>query len=569
MTAATQAGALSRVDLNWLAIDWQAAHRVVRRLQARIVKATQEKRWGKVRALQHLLTHSFNGKLLAVKQVTENSGKRTPGVDRILWNTPAKKEAAVHHDLKQRGYQPLPLRRLYIPKSNGKMRPLGIPTMKDRAMQALYLLALDPVAESSADPNSYGFRKDRSTADAIAQCFIALGKKHSPQWILEGDIKACFDQISHDWMLAHIPMDKAILRKWLKAGFMDENTLHPTEAGTPQGGIISPVAANLTLDGLERVLRKRFPQLGHGRSALVNMVRYADDFIVTGRSKELLEAEVKPLVTEFFKARGLELSQEKTRITHIEEGFDFLGQNVRKYNGKLLIKPSRKNVRAFLDKVRSVIKANKQAKTGSLIALLNPIIRGWTYYHRHVTSSATFSKVDSAIFDCLWQWARRRHRNKPSRWIYRKYFERLDGKRYFFRERSRDENGKPLIVRLFRAASVPIIRHIKIKGDANPYDPRWETYFERRLDVKMEASPKRRQQLLRLWLRQGGLCPECTHKITRMTGWRSHKVIWRVYGGSDTMSNRVMLHPHCHSRVHRRELEAVKPRLFIEALSEA
>jgi len=569
MTAATQAGALSRVDLNWLAIDWQAAHRVVRRLQARIVKATQEKRWGKVRALQHLLTHSFNGKLLAVKQVTENSGKRTPGVDRILWNTPAKKEAAVHHDLKQRGYQPLPLRRLYIPKSNGKMRPLGIPTMKDRAMQALYLLALDPVAESSADPNSYGFRKDRSTADAIAQCFIALGKKHSPQWILEGDIKACFDQISHDWMLAHIPMDKAILRKWLKAGFMDENTLHPTEAGTPQGGIISPVAANLTLDGLERVLRERFPQLGHGRSALVNMVRYADDFIVTGRSKELLEAEVKPLVTEFFKARGLELSQEKTRITHIEEGFDFLGQNVRKYNGKLLIKPSRKNVRAFLDKVRTVIKANKQAKTGSLIALLNPIIRGWTYYHRHVTSSATFSKVDSATFDCLWQWARRRHRNKPSRWIYRKYFERLDGKRYFFRERSRDENGKPLIVRLFRAASVPIIRHIKIKGDANPYDPRWETYFERRLDVKMEASPKRSQQLLRLWLRQGGLCPECTHKITRMTGWRSHKVIWRVYGGSDTMSNRVMLHPHCHSRVHRRELEAVKPRLFIEALSEA
>ena len=197
MTAATQAGALSRVDLNWPAIDWQAAHRVVRRLQARIVKATQEKRWGKVRALQHLLTHSFSGKALAVKQVTENSGKRTSGVDQITWNTPAKKQAAVC-DLKQRGYQPLPLRRLYIPKSNGKMRPLGIPAMKDRAMQALYLLALDPVAESTADLNSYGFRRERSTADAIAQCFIALGKKRSPQWILEGDIKACFDQISHD-----------------------------------------------------------------------------------------------------------------------------------------------------------------------------------------------------------------------------------------------------------------------------------------------------------------------------------------------------------------------------------
>lgn len=568
MTAATQAGALSRVDLNWLVIDWQAAHRVVRRLQARIVKATQEKRWGKVRALQHLLTHSFSGKLHAVKQVTENSGKRTPGVDRVVWNTPAKKQAAVH-DLKQRGYLPLPLRRLYIPKSNGKMRPLGIPTMKDRAMQALYLLALDPVAESTADPNSYGFRKDRSTADAIAQCFITLGKRQSPQWILEGDIKACFDQISHDWMLAHVPMDKAILRKWLKAGFIDKNTLHPTEAGTPQGGIASPALANLSLDGLERVLRERFPQLGHGRSALVNMVRYADDFIVTGRSKELLETEVIPLVTEFFKARGLELSQEKTRITHIEEGFDFLGQNVRKYDGKLLIRPSRKNVRAFLDKVRGIIKTNKQAKAGNLIALFNPVVRGWAYYHRHVASSAMFSKVDSAIFDCLWQWARRRHRNKSSRWIFKKYFERLDGKRYFFRERSRDENGKPRIARLFRAASVPIIRHVKIRGDANPYDPCWEAYFEGRLDVKMEASPKRRQQLLRLWLRQDGLCAECGHKITRMTGWRSHKIIWRVYGGSDTMSNRVMLHPHCHSMVHRRELEVVKPRLFTEALGEA
>lgn len=568
MTAATQAGALSRFDVNWDAIHWHSAHRIVRRLQARIVKATQEQRWGKVHALQHLLTHSFSGKAFAVKQVTENSGKRTSGVDHITWNTPAKKQAAVC-DLKQRGYQPLPLRRLYIPKSNGKMRPLGIPAMKDRAMQALYLLALDPVAESTADLNSYGFRRERSTADAIAQCFIALGKKRSPQWILEGDIKACFDQISHDWMLAHVPMDKAILKKWLKAGFIDENTLHPTEAGTPQGGIISPVAANLTLDGLERVLRERFPQLGQGRSALVNMVRYADDFIVTGRSKELLETDVMPLVAEFFKARGLELSAEKTRITHIEEGFDFLGQNVRKYNGTLLIRPSRNNLRAFLDKLRSQIKANKQAKTGSLIALLNPIIRGWTYYHRHVSSSATFSKVDSAIFDCLWQWARRRHRNKPSRWIYRKYWERLDGNRWVFRDRTRDEHGKPRIVRLFRAASVPIIRHVKIKGDANPYDPRWEAYFERRLDVRMEAGQKRRRQLLRLWFRQGGLCTECGHKITRMTGWRSHKIIWRVYGGSDNMSNRVMLHPSCHDKVHRCELEVVKPRLVTEALSEA
>jgi RNA-directed DNA polymerase len=334
------------------------------------------------------------------------------------------------------------------------------------------------------------------------------------------------------------------------------------------GGVFSPVAANLALDGLERVLRERFPQLGHGRSALVNMVRYADDFIVTGRTKELLEYEVKPLVTEFFKTRGLELSQEKTRITHIEEGFDFLGQNVRKYNGKLLIRPSRKNLRAFLDKVREIIKSNKQTKTGTLIEMLNPVIRGWAYYHRHVASSSTFSKVDSAIFECLWRWAHRRHHNKPSRWIYRKYFEHLEGKGRVFRERSRDEDGKTTLTRLFHATSVPIIRHVKIRGDANPYDPRWEAYFERRLDLKMVASPRRRNQLLRLWLAQGGLCTECGHKITRTTGWRSHNVIWRVFGGSNTMSNRVLLHPKCHSKLHNRDLE-VKPRLIKEALSEA
>jgi RNA-directed DNA polymerase len=203
------------------------------------VKATQEGRWGRVNALQRLLTHSFSGKALAVRRVTENQGKRTPGVDQETWETPAKKATAIRA-LRQRGYRPRPLRRVYIPKANGKRRPLGIPTMKDRAMQALYLLALEPIAETTGDLNSYGFRRERSTADAIAQCYTVLGPKRSASWILEGDIKACFDRISHDWLLAHVPMDKPILRKWLKAGFMERHVLHATEEGTPQGGPLSP-----------------------------------------------------------------------------------------------------------------------------------------------------------------------------------------------------------------------------------------------------------------------------------------------------------------------------------------
>jgi group II intron reverse transcriptase/maturase len=247
------AGAASHQERGWHAIHWQAANQEVKRLQVRIVKAQQQGKWGKVKALQHLLTHSFSGKALAVKRVTENQGKRTPGVDGEIWKTPQKKAEAIE-TLTQRGYHPQPLRRIYIPKSNGSKRPLSIPTMKDRAMQALYLLALDPIAEIQADPNSYGFRKERSTADAIDQCHTVLSNRAGAEWILEGDIKACFDKISHTWLEAHIPMEKSILQKWLKAGFIEKRVLKPTEEGTPQGGICSPVIANLALDGLEAKL---------------------------------------------------------------------------------------------------------------------------------------------------------------------------------------------------------------------------------------------------------------------------------------------------------------------------
>ena len=431
-------------------------------------------------------------------------------------------------------------------------------------MQALYLLALDPVSETTADPNSYGFRRGRSTADAIEACFIALCRNDRAQWILEGDIRSCFDRISHEWLLAHIPMEKSILAKWLKAGYMENRRLFPTEEGTPQGGICSPVMANMTLDGLERLLAVHFPKKGTPeKRAKVNLIRYADDFCITGASKELLEQEVKPLVEQFLSERGLQLSSEKTVITHIEQGFDFLGQTVRKYQkgkeAKFFITPSKKNVKAFLAKIRKYIKQRRNLTAGELIAELNPQIRGWALYHRHVVSKDVFHAVDHEIFKALWVWAQRRHPHKTRWWIKEKYWPSTGPNRWVFTGVLKGEEGQTKVVRLFAADSIRIERHTKIRAEANPYDPAWEPYFEKRLDVHMVGTLRGKRWLLHLWKEQGGLCPVCHQKITKITGWHSHHVLWRSKGGSDRAENRVLLHPTCHQQVHSQGLHVEKP----------
>ena len=556
--ATSLTGAPSHTGNEWHDINWRKVYQNVRRLQARIVKASQEGKWGKVKALQRLLTRSYSGKALAVRRVTENQGKKTAGVDGKTWSTPKAKAEAIQ-SLQQCGYRTQPLKRIHIPKKKG-LRPLSIPTMKDRAMQALYKLALDPIAETISDPNSYGFRKERSTADAIEQCFLALSKKHSAQWVLEGDIKSCFDKIQHQWLEENILIENKILRQWLKAGYVDKGQLYPTEEGCPQGGIISPVLSNMTLNSLETELRRKYPrQTRQGIAAKVNLVRYADDFVITGSNEELLQNEVKPLVEEFLRVRGLTLSQEKTHITHIETGFDFLGQNIRKYNGKLLIKPSDENTKDFLEKVRTIIKENKQARTGHLIQQLNPVIRGWALYHRHVVSKQTYAYVDHQIFLALWQWARRRHSRQSAEWVRQKYFTGSRQRKWAFFGTMQDREGKTRKVWLVHATATAIKRHVKIKAKANPYDLQWEIYFEQRIDAKMKDTLRGNGDLLYLWQSQKGKCVICNQKITKQTGWHSHHIVWRVHGGSDGMANRVLLHPNCHQQVHCQELKVEKP----------
>jgi RNA-directed DNA polymerase len=337
-------------------------------------------------------------------------------------------------------------------------------------------------------------------------------------------------------------MDKGMLAKWLEAGYIERKTFHATEEGTPQGATISPMLCNLTLDGLEQALKGRF------KRRQVNLIRYADDCSVTGDAEALLREEVPPVIETFLAGRGLTLSGEKTRSVHIAAGFDFLGQNIRTYHGKLLLQPAKKGVKKLLDNLRGILQRHPMAKPATVIRQMNPVLRGWANYHRHVCSKKIFADVDFQLGRAVWHWAKRRHPNKSKTWIKARYWPSRGGKNGVFT--GTEDNGQA--IHLIKAAATPIQRHVKIQGKANPYDPAYEAYFEQRLAKKWATGSYGHAKITRLWQQQDGKCPPCGHPITPDSRWHVHHKIPRAEGGPHTLDNLLLLHPDCHRQLHAR-----------------
>jgi RNA-directed DNA polymerase len=497
-------------SFDWQAIDWRRVEDDVRRLRQRIFTAARAGNLSKVRDLQKLMLRSRANALMSVRRVTEqNAGRKTAGIDGVrMLTAPEKANLADWVQQHSGPWRPLPVKRVYIPKADGKRRPLGIPVIADRALQAQVAGALEPEWEARFEPKSYGFRPGRGCHDAIEAIYkTACGKSPRRVWVLDADLAGAFDRIDHARLLEALGGFPAVelIEGWLKAGMVDQGVFAPTEEGTPQGGVISPVLLNVALHGMEEAAGVRYHTgevtAGFTMPDSPVLVRYADDLVALCHSREQAE-QVKTRLAAWLAPRGLRFNEDKTRIVHLAEGFDFLGFNVRRYQHKLLIKPAKAAVARFRKRLAAEMRSLRGANALAVIGRLNPIIRGWSAYYRTVVSSREFARLDNYLWRLTYKWAKQGHSNKSKTWIVNRYFgvfntSRRD--RWVFGDR---DSGAYLL----RFGWTKIVRHRMVAGRASPDDPALTAYWARR---RRRHTPPLDRVSLRLLTAQRGHCPAC------------------------------------------------------------
>ncbi len=561
-------GIVTEQSTDWHKVNWQKAYRMVKKLRRRIFRATREGDWKKVNKLQRLMLRSYFNILISVRQAAQlNKGKNTPGVDKVAKLNPQARGRVVDALTEYKSWKPVPTRRVYIPKSNGKKRPLGIPSIIDRCIQGMVKNALEPQWEAQFEPTSYGFRPGRSTHDARQRIFLNIkGQNNRKWWVLDADISGCFDNIAHEPLMEKIgnfPARK-LVEQWLKAGYVHRGAFYDTETGTPQGGIVSPLLANIALHGMEEALGIRYKWNKDSRKKEggfwqntnnLSLIRYADDFVILTESKE--DAEVaRTTISKWLSKRGLELSDEKTRISHIREGFDFLGWNFRKFKttsrktGMItLIKPSKKNISKFKEGLKELFKSFKGSPAGKIVRDLNPKIRGWGNYHQGVVAKETFSALDKYIWWKLMRWGKRTHPKKSGEWIVEKYFGCLcPGRKdkWVFGNKNKEHQY------VEKLSWIPIQRHTLVAFKNSPDDPELREYWEKRKAKLNEATAMGRfsKGKDKLALQQEYICPWCKQDLGSNGELHVHHIQPKHLGGKDSYDNLIYLHEDCHHSIH-------------------
>lgn len=539
-------------DIEWLAINWQKAFRILKNLRSRIFRAAKEGNLKRLHSLQKLMLRSYSNIITSVRKVTQtNAGKYTPGVDQKIVCTSTGRSRMTKEILSFQPWKAKPARRIYIPKSNSKkLRPLGIPVIKDRCLQAMVVNALEPEWESKFEASSYGFRPGRGCHDAIARIFNLANPAKTRSWVIDADIKGAFDNIDHHYLLNTIGSfpGKNLIRQWLKAGYMEGLKLNPTEHGTPQGGVCSPLLANIALHGLEKALgigyRKGYKTTGEFR-----LVRYADDFVIFCPSKDSAIQTVAK-VKEWLTIRGLELSQEKTRIVNISEGFNFLGFNIRQYPSKakrlkriLLIRPNKESTQKIRDRIKDIWLDNKTTPVDKLVTMLNPIIRGWANYFRIGVSKKTFAGLDRWMFHRAWRHAQRKHPHKSATWRVRKYWGRINLDRqdkWVFGDKKTGDH-------LLKFQWTKIQRHIMVKRTYSPDDPTLKDYWLNRKKKEASNLTPSKQKMAK---RQNYICPVCSQSLLNNEELHIHHKVPKAKGGEDKYHNLLLVHETCHIQIH-------------------